>query len=229
MSNIDRCFIDADVIRYAAGFAAEGEPVENCLHSVKLMIENCVAKTGATEYTCYLTGKGNFRIELATIKPYKGNRPDRKPEHYEAITKYVMRHHNGEMVEGMEADDAMAIAQTEETCICTIDKDLDMVEGWHYNWRKDLKYYVSPTDALHNFYYQLLVGDAVDNIQGCPGIGPKKATTLIKEHGHDEEELYWAVLCEYNKKYAKPMEALIENARLLWMMRTPTDVWEPKY
>src|SRR4030042_1357047 len=105
-----RALIDADIIRYSVGFAAEGEPLENCLHSVKLMINNCLEKTGATEYTCFFTGKGNYREAVATLKPYKGNRAGDKPSHFDAIYDYVMTHHNGELVSGIEADDAMGIA-----------------------------------------------------------------------------------------------------------------------
>jgi DNA polymerase-1 len=33
------------------------------------------------------------------------------------------------------------------------------------------------------FYQQTLTGDAVDNYKGCPGIGKKRATDLLKEEG----------------------------------------------
>ncbi len=243
-----KALIDADVLRYTVGFAAEGEPIENCLHSVKLMINSIVEATQADSYSCFLTGQGNFRETIATIKPYKGNRPDKKPAHYNAITDYIMEHHNGEMVCGMEADDAMGIEQFADyaskrdgealsTRICTIDKDLDMIPGLHYSWainrkgvvvRPEMLYEVDMDGADRAFYTQLLSGDTTDNIPGVPGLGKTRATSIINDC-QDEEEMYWAALCEYSKKYSRPMEALIENARLLWILRYPGQIWSPWY
>lgn len=243
-----KALIDADVLRYSVGFAAEGEPIENCLHSVKLMINHFLDITEADSYSCFLTGQGNFRESIATIQPYKGNRPDKKPTHYNAITDYIMEHHNGEMVCGMEADDAMGIEQFAdytskrgegplETIICTIDKDLDMIPGLHYSWaiqrkgvvvRPERIYTVDMDEADRAFYTQLLSGDATDNIPGVPGLGKIRSTSIINEC-QDEEEMYWTALCEYSKKYKRPMEALIENARLLWILRYSGQVWEPWY
>jgi hypothetical protein len=225
-----KALIDADVIRYSVGFAAEEDPIEYCLHSVKKMIESIVENTGADSYVCYFTGTGNYRVEAATIRPYKGNRPNKKPSHYEAITTYILNHHNGEVVNGMEADDKLAIEHTKapaSSIICTIDKDLDGVAGVHYNWKHNKLYYVSELDAMKWFYTQLLTGDTTDNIQGVPGIGKQKATTLITMAGDIEEDIYWDVLCAYSKKYERPMEALLENAKLLYMLREEDKHWEP--
>lgn len=243
-----KALIDGDVIRYAVGFAAEGEPVENCLHSVKLMINSILEKTESTSYSCFLTGEGNFREKIATIKPYKGNRPDKKPTHYNAITDYLMSHHNGEMCCGIEADDAMGIEQFADyaskrgeeplsTIICTIDKDLDMIPGLHYSWsiqrkgvvvRPENLYSVNMDEADRAFYTQLLSGDTTDNIPGVPGLGKARSTTIINSCA-TEEDMYWTALCEYSKKYKRPMEALIENAKLLWILRYPGQEWGPWY
>ena len=123
-------------------------------------------------------------------------------------------------------------------CIASTDKDMDMIQGWHYNWRKDEKYYVDEFDATMFFYKQLLMGDPVDNIVGIPKIGVKKSekivTTIIDEAAYDnkpiEEEVYWEVLNQYAMHYDKPMEALLENGRLLWIRRENNDkLWEPAW
>lgn len=231
-----KALIDADVIRYAVGYVAAGEPVANCLHSVKMMIGDIVKNAGCDEYVCFLTGQGNFRDDIATIRPYKGNRTQPKPDHYDAITNYIMEHQNGEMVCGMEADDAMGITQFADyhigsegsTVIATIDKDLDQIPGWHYNWKRNSLYSVTMDEADKFFYTQLLTGDTVDNIQGVPGLGKVGAAKIIAACT-TEEDMYWAAVCEYSKKYDKPMEALIENARLLWILRYPGQSWESFY
>lgn len=202
----------------------EAEPKSHALRLVKNILVKVKDRTGAKELRIFLSGKNNFREEVATIKPYKGNRIARKPFHYQNIRDYLKEVYNAEVVDGMEADDALGINQKPDTCICTIDKDLDMVEGYHYNFQKDKLYEVRSEKAVHFFYTQLLTGDSVDNIQGVPGIGKKKAEKILLGLT-EEEDLFWKVLCEYEKKYDKPMEALVENANLLWILRQETIGW----
>lgn len=226
----------------------EYEPLDHCLHSVKKMIATIVEKTQADSYKGYLTGEGNFREQVATILPYKGNRdPNHKPHWYTEIREYLINVHKAEVVTGMEADDALGIEQmsrhttagdlTEgnlidflskaETIICTIDKDLDCIPGWHYNPRKEEKYWVSEWEATKFFYTQVLTGDRVDNIQGVPGIGPKKANHIIKNCA-TEQELECAVGLAYAVYYDAPEEALEENMQLLWILREPLPTTEVK-
>lgn len=218
--------IDADIIVYSVGFAANEDPVENALHSVKVMLNSMLTATGCEEYECFLTGKNNYRHEVATIKPYKGNRKQPKPVHYDAIRDYLVNVHGAVIVDEMEADDILGIKQTDETIIASIDKDLDMIPGWHYNWRKEDLYYVERDEATRNFYRQLLTGDSTDNIVGIPGIGPKKADAILNTVDGQmefwdiedwEEEAFWTVLDVYSLHYKRPYEVLTEMAELLWI------------
>ena len=219
--------IDGDIIRYSVGFAAEGDPIENCLHSVKLMIQNILSKTGATEYTVYLTGKNNYRDSIAVTKPYKGNRDSsHKPTYFNEITEYLIAVHGAVVINGMEADDAMGIAQTEDTCIASIDKDMNMIAGWHYNWKRDELYYVDEEEADLFFYKQLLMGDSTDNIVGIPGLGPKTAEKIIAE-ADNMEDLYWTILEKYAEHYERPFEVMMEMAHLLWIQREEGVLWQP--
>ena len=69
----------------------EAEPVENCLHSVKLMLKNIKEVCGTSKHKLYLTGRGNFRHDLPSPHIYKGNRKDApKPIHYHAIRDYMV-------------------------------------------------------------------------------------------------------------------------------------------
>jgi DNA polymerase-1 len=227
--------IDADIIAYSVGFAANEDPVEFALHSVKIMIESMLDATGCEEYECFLTGTGNYRTDVATIKPYKGNRKQDKPVHFQAIRDYLVNVHGAEVVDGMEADDALGINQTKDTIIASIDKDLDMVEGLHYNWRKGDLYYVTKEEGRRNFYRQLLTGDSTDNIVGIPGIGPKKAEAILDtiEDQMDlwdiddwEEEAFWTVLEVYSLHYPEPYAALMETADLIYIQQG-SGRWEP--
>lgn len=216
------------------------EPVANCLHSVKLQVLYILNQLQTSKYTVYLSGERNYRDEIAP--DYKANRdPDHKPIHYDAITEYLRDNWKAKVVDGQEADDAMGIEQwtqhplvemvgldyqraSAKTIICTIDKDMDMIPGWHYNFVKDNKYWVTEHEAIRFFYSQMLTGDRVDNIPGVPGIGPVKAAKILAG-AEDYEEMYERVQDQYE---ARGMgDSLLPTARLLWIRREPDEMWEP--
>ena len=138
--------------------------------------------------------------------------------------------------EGIEADDAIATDATtygEGNCIMvSVDKDFDQIAGWHFNFIKNIGYYVTEEQGLYSFYKQILTGDNSDNIMGLRGIGPVKADKLLMQ-GVDEdtrsddltyeENLYCVCLNAYNGNAAR----VLENARLLWLRRKPNQMWLP--
>ena len=234
--------IDSDIPLYSVAYAADAEPLPIAIHSLNKMIDTILDEVGTDDYFCFLTGRGNYREDIATIKVYKGHRNKEKPRHYHALKEYLIKTHKARVIEGQEADDAMGIAQTlkpNDTVICSIDKDLDMIAGNHYNWshhgKPSKQYVVSQFDADKFFYTQLLMGDSTDNIPGIPGVGPKKAADYIQLALEDAEEdeadqleyMYWECLDQYSMAYDRPMEALLENARLLWIRRKKDELWEP--
>jgi hypothetical protein len=218
--------IDGDILVYRIGFASEEEPESIAIARCCEFIEDIILFNGFDEYQGYLTGKGNFRNEIAVTEPYKGNRKAPKPKHYQALRDYMQNHWQFEMIEGQEADDAIGIAaytlDPDEYCICSIDKDLDMLRGKHYNFVKDFFYHVDEEEAIFNFYKQILTGDRVDNIKGLKGIGDVKAKRILEEC-KDENEMYLAVL----KAYEGNSERVLENGQLLWIRREPNQVWKP--
>ena len=216
--------IDADIICYRVGFASEDVEEKFCLARVTELIHEIVyTDLKCDDYKAYITGKGNFRYDIAVTEPYKGNRKDAKrPVHYEAIRHHLQRL-GAELVEGQEADDAVAIeASTNGGWIVSIDKDLDQVPGWHYNFVKKEEYYVEEFEGLKNFYSQILTGDRIDNIIGLKGIGPVKAAKILAEC-KTEQELYDACL----KAYDGNLERVSENGKLLWLRRAPQQQWFP--
>ncbi len=206
----------------------EAEPLSHVLHNVSSMINGIIKDTGADEYQIFLSGEDNFRESVATIRPYKGTRTvESKPVHYNKIKEYIITNWGAEVVDGMEADDMLGISQDIDTVIASLDKDLDMIPGNHYNWRTKEMYYITEEEGTYNFYKQLLTGDTTDNIQGVPGIGTVKAERILKPF-RPEEEYFWDVLAAYNKSsYDFPMLALIENAQLLYILREDGAMWEP--
>jgi len=103
-----------------------------------------------------------------------------------------------------EADDLIGTlaeywrAQGHPICIVTADKDLAQLVGegdhwWDFSRNQKLnarqltqKFGVTPQQMAD---YLALTGDAVDNIPGVPGIGPKSAAALLGHFG-DLDSLY---------------------------------------
>lgn len=238
-----RALIDLDpiVYQYSDVKFPDGEYMSaNLAASLAVSkIESIVERSGATSWSGYLTfGPDNFRIKVATIKPYKGNRKDReKPYHYDYLRGFLSDIPNVKMVFGMEADDALAIEQYKggKTVICTLDKDLDMVPGYHYRWSKgNVKeiptWFQTEVGGLRSFYKQLLTGDTVDNIHGLYGVGPKSAYLSAIDQLDTEETMVEHVLTLYRKWYGNYAEQFMtECGKLLWMKRTVEDDWEIPY
>lgn len=221
-----KALIDGDILVYRIGFASENETESIAVARCSEFIEDLILFNGFGEYQGYLTGKTNFRNEIAVTAPYKGNRKSAKPKHYQLLRDYMESAWAFTMIEDQEADDAIGIAAYEmevgEYCICSIDKDLDMLRGDHYNFVKDERYFITEEEGIKNFYKQLLMGDRVDNIIGIKGIGTVKAERLLKEC-KNENEMYLAIL----EAYEGNAERVLENGRLLWIRRQPHQLWTP--
>lgn len=218
--------IDADSLCYAVGFSSND--VDEALAVSRLestMVELCM-DLDCEDYKGFLTGKGNFRVDLAKTVPYKGTRPQEKPVHLQALRNHLVESWGFVIVDGIEADDAVGIeaykVSEDESIMVHIDKDLNQFRGWHYNYRKKDKYYISEFEGWYNFYLQILTGDRIDNIEGLKGIGPAKGAKILKDC-ETVEQLYQAVL----DAYEGDTNRVHENAHLLYLQRKEGDVWHP--
>jgi 5'-3' exonuclease len=194
--------------------------------------------------------KPNFRIEVAKSKPYKGNRVKEKPFHYKNIIAYMIDYLDAEVANGLEADDMLAIVQTDSapltTIICSRDKDLRQVEGMSFSWPcgKQEQFGPKRVDKLGElcydegrnkltgtgikfFYSQLITGDQVDNIPGLPRGGPSLAFKLLHDKG-SESDMFRAVAERYEAKLGDDWEGYMkEQIDLLWMCREMDENGEP--
>lgn len=218
-------FIDSDSLCYAVGFSSNDVEEHYAISRLESTMVDLCMELECDDYQGYLTGKANFRYDIAKTVPYKGQRIAEKPIHLQALRNHLVESWGFIVVEGIEADDMLAIKGTEfkdECIIVGIDKDLLQIPGWHYNYRKHTKQYIDEFQGLVNFYTQILTGDRIDNIVGLKGIGPAKAAKILKDCT-TEEELYNAVL----KAYDNDKERVLENGQLLWLQRTEGDIWTP--
>jgi hypothetical protein len=219
--------IDADSLCYAVGFSSNDVEEKIALSRLEQSMTELCMDLDCEDYKGFLTGKGNFRDSIAVTVPYKGQRASiDKPVHLQALRDHLVNSWGFEVVNGIEADDAVGIAAyavpEDESIMVHIDKDLNQFRGWHYNYRKKEKYYVSEFEGLTAFYTQILTGDRIDNIVGLKGIGPVKAKRILAECTN-ENELYEAVL----KAYEGDLQRVLENAQLLWLQRSLNQTWTP--
>jgi hypothetical protein len=181
-----------------------------------------------------------FRYALAISKPYKGTRKNPKPLYFYAILHDLLFNRDCVVSKGgLEADDELGIAQCSDeqgrTIICSRDKDLRIIPGWHYSWECGAQGSIGPTYTdrvgwlekrqtgdvlgfgLSFFYYQMLVGDSADNIPGLPKWGKVKAYNLLKDL-KTEKELFEAVKAAYKETMgSESKEYFFEQANLLWI------------
>lgn len=121
-------------------------------------------------YIC-LKGKNNFRNGI--LETYKQHRTESLPI-VKHLHKYIVENHSGIEAPSGEADDlvkTIAKASGYNTITCGIDKDLKVIEGIHYDYKKDVWSKVTKDEGLYNFWSQVIKGDSSDFRGLSPGIG----------------------------------------------------------
>ena len=220
-----KLLIDMDILSYHACYSAEGDTISGVVEKLNSIMNSIL---GATEVPCeyqgYLTGTGNFRHELSDI--YKAQRPKEKPIYHKFARQYLIDNWGAIVVDGQEADDAIAIEATklgfDNVIIVSIDKDFKQLPCLIYNYQKGTWHKSDEWQASVNFYTQILVGDTSDNIKGVHGIGPVKAAKLFVDC-KTEQDLYQTCL----KAYEGDSESVLKSGRLLWLRREEGQMWEP--
>lgn len=234
---VSKCLIDGDIICYRAAAGTEGSHPDDTIDKVDALMDYIVGQTVVfptkDNLECYLTGRGNFRFEVAKTTPYKGNRKDVvKPTNLPEARQHLIDKWGAVVSQGEEADDLIGIASArgdpETTVICSQDKDFLTINSWMFNFVTGTWKYSTTVDAVRYFYSQVLTGDRADNILGLFRIGPKKAEGILKGLT-TEEDLFNACLEAYQKHptlEGDPYERLIENAKLLHLRRYEGQIWE---
>jgi len=124
---------------------------------------------------------------------YKNGRRE-KPHFFFKLKEWFIKRFSNEVViapKHMEADDVLSvigwwsIEQTKkqdkdleesEVVLAHVDKDIDQVEGWHYDFmKKNVKYWISHKVAYRSFFIQMLIGDKVDCIPSINNVAEQVA------------------------------------------------------
>lgn len=168
--------MDADIPCYSVGFSCEGE---TSWHLVQKTVDNfmvkCLREANCNYFMGFMThGASNFREISAKTYKYKGNRTDfQKPKWFNQIREYINKSWYCQIMVGIEADDALAIAQTYFNEIgipfvmATLDKDLWQVVGEKLDWKTRGLFTITPEEAHRSLWKQVITGDlGTDNIPG---------------------------------------------------------------
>jgi hypothetical protein len=221
--------IDADIITYRAAFSPDSVCKQSCQAKVDDVVDFIKHHTSVVDvgqYEFHLTGKGNFRKDIAVTAEYKANRKGKeRPIWLDTARDYLISTYDAIVSEGQECDDVVAIRATEMNYNCiaaSVDKDFLQIPCWHYNFGRNEWYKPEPFEATRFFYQQILHGDSTDNIIGLWKVGPVKAAKLLVDCT-TEKELYEAVLLSYDNNE----DRVLENARLLWLRRYYGEMWIP--
>lgn len=168
--------IDADIPAYSVAFMCESISSWNLVEKqVDNFMRKRIQESGGTHLIGFLTNGGkNYRLADAVTYEYKGNRAgSERPKWYTKIREYLVSAWKCQVMQGIEADDALAIAHKYFTdhgiksVLCSLDKDLRQSPGWHYNWNSGILDYVDYDKGELYLWKQVITGDlGTDNIPG---------------------------------------------------------------
>lgn len=232
--------IDADFIAYQVSAESKKEldpndptprkSLEDMYHNARVAVEHTRKLAGAETYVCHTTPSGSTkggRYDIAIQAEYQANRKNStKPQFLDEIRRFIGQELNGIPHLDQEADDGLTQAaynDPDNTIICSLDKDLRMIAGWHLDMNTGVIDHVDSFGYIELdrsksapkvtgygtkfFWAQCLMGDIADNIKGLPlvhstqilGIDPPKAYTALME----KEELTEAQLKKLDAYYEK--------------------------
>jgi len=234
-TDITDAFCDGDVWAYRIGYSSQHEPPETPApwFTIKWAIHETIDKVkrkypNANIWICLTDEKENYRKAVAVTAQYKGGRISTKPYFWRKIRDTFYKDARCIASVGEEADDVMSKKLMESpyhACV-TVDKDLKNTPGTHWNDHTGVGAHVTPAMAYHNFYTQLLTGDQVDNIKGCPRIGKVKAMEILTGCRTPEEyECRVGLAYATAKGVTDPESRMIEMGQLLWMRRVDGEMW----
>ena len=169
--------IDSDSIIYILAWHAREHTEEGMMQKlVEEFMVNLVQGTESTHYLGAFSPKLTFRNRIATIKPYKGQRPESPPwlQYWKPkIIEQCINEYGFFVADDIEADDVLSLMRNgsepgDEVILCSPDKDLQQIPGRHFNYSKVTWNTVTPAEADYNLWRQIIVGDTSDNITGKP-------------------------------------------------------------
>ena len=210
----------------------DGTPVNAVFGFANMLARFLREHTGTHLAVIFDAGRHTFRSRL--YPAYKAQRPPPPPELVPqfALVREATEAFGVPAIDAVdwEADDLIAAyaraagAEGGETVIVSSDKDLMQLIRPGVSLLDPIKQKpIGPAEVREKFGVppeklidlQALMGDAVDNVPGVPGIGPKTAAQLLGEFGDLEAVLAAAPAMKPSKR----RDALIENVEMARLSR----------
>ena len=237
----------------------EADP-EKTWKGIETRLERCVEQCHdyfdeTPEIVLCFSPKKNYRYDV--FPDYKSNRKGKsKRVLYTQMKEKCERLYHCEQWDNIEADDVMGIMQEKDTVICTGDKDLLQIPGFHLNLRDPDSgvFTITEEEGMKLFYRQCISGDPVDGYHGIPMVGKQKAIKELETFGYNFTtvvNMYAKAMTPKTKTTTSAggtkkivrmksvnrglgyADALL-TARLAYILRYPTDyvngevkLWEP--
>ena len=207
-----KALIDADSIIYTIAFVEKSKT--RCKKAFDDKLKEIITNLEADVGLVYIKGKDNFRY---LVDPeYKGHRKQTFEEDVKERIDMLYEYANEHAIksDGGEADDYVfigamnCIAEEDSYIVCCIDKDLQQIPGWQYNYRTGTLVEITPEFAYRFTMKQFLTGDATDNIKGIAKVGPKTADKILDP---------------------VPMEQLWDTVIKTWQEKLPRDEWKEPF
>jgi 5'-3' exonuclease len=193
-------------------------------------LEQVIENTFATDYCAAVKGDWNFRDDI--YSEYKANRIKAgvaRNEFVPAVRDLAIFEELVVPAHGREADDLLRIWAEEcrgagvDFIICSIDKDLLMIPGKHYNIKSGEVSVVTEEMGMRNYYEQLLKGDSTDNIPGIYNLGNVKAKKILADC-KTELEFQNEVITQYVKAFGEDWASfLLSNGKMIHLQETLND------
>jgi len=193
-----KAIIDADSLVYIIGWYCKDLPqaassYEQVIKQTDDFMFKILQDCKATKYVGFMGGvHPTFRHMMNP--EYKANRGTTKPDWYMkwggVISHRLFHYWRFNLIEGIEAEDAVSIMACNERflsnidhVIVHIDKDLNQIPGIHYNYKDGKTYIISISESEYNLYFQVLKGDRTDNVPGLKGCGDVGAKHYLNDTG----------------------------------------------
>lgn len=217
--------VDADGIAYK--IAAVNDDIDSFEALTEIIDEyvNFILTTTQSSHALFfIKGVKNFRKDIATIKPYKGNRIPKRIKWLESCYYILETRYRAIAAHGAEADDYIASAVKHfqglniPYIICSHDKDLKQIAGEHLDLNEFDIINITEQEASYRLFFQIMTGDSSDNIQGIPKIGSKTAEKILAEATPTYEGYLLSCINTYKNVYGNNWpQFFAENYRLIFL------------
>lgn len=204
---------------------------------LKASLKEILEANFSDSYKMAIGGENNFRKLI--YPAYKSNRhgPNVQQNLFVPVLRNLLVEHGmAVQAHGMEADDLLRIwaeeykEQNTQFVICSVDKDLRMIDGMHWLMRHKKHLVMSKEESMRFYYEQLLSGDPTDAIKGVPKIGPVKAKACLANCETEQDfqeavqQVYYSAFCHQTPlgKYLWRLELNL-TGNLIYLKKHPDD------